>query len=238
MAYASYILIVEDEPSIRELIAFACKGAGFQVKTCDNVQKAHILIQQSTPSMILLDNMLPGKSGIDWLHELRSEEQTRYLPVIMITASGSESDLVLGLDSGADDYIVKPFMPRELIARIKALLRRVDSIRTEGTKQTVIEYGPFVIDEMRHEMWVNEKLLSLSAKEFNLLRLFVQNPGRVFTREILLSLIWNQAFIDERTVDVHILRLRKHLKEAKAEGYLQTVRGIGYKLGTDEKKHE
>ena len=230
MAVPSYILIVEDEPSIRELIAFACAGAGFEVKTCDSVQNAQVLIQQSTPSMVLLDNMLPGKSGIEWLHELRREEPTCYLPVIMITALGGESDRVLGLDSGADDYIVKPFMPRELIARIKALLRRVESIRSEGEKQTILEHGPFVINETRHTATVNNTLLTLSVKEFDLLRLFVKNPGRVFTREILLSLIWNQAFIDERTVDVHILRLRKHLKEAKADGCLQTVRGFGYKL--------
>lgn len=225
----SYILVVEDEPSIRELIAFTCGGAGFEVKSCQCVQEAQVLVDEMPPMMILLDNMLPGTSGIDWLKALRAQEETKYLPVIMLTALGSEFDRVLGLDSGADDYIVKPFMPRELIARIKALLRRME-FSSDAPEDALIECGPIVIDETRHEIHVKGQLLALSAKEFDLMRLFVKNPGRVFTREILLSSIWNQTFIDERTVDVHILRLRKHLKEVQAEGLLQTVRGIGYKL--------
>lgn len=232
MASTSYILIVEDDPSIRELIAFACAGAGFEVKACESVQKAQVLIEQRSPSLVILDNLLPGKTGIEWLAELRSQESTDYLPVIMLTALDSEADRVSGLDTGADDYIGKPFLPRELIARIKALLRRVDTMNSQGSEKLPLKSGPFVIDEVRHEVHANGKLLTLSTKEFDLLRLFVKNPGRVYTREMLLSLIWNQAYIDERTVDVHILRLRKQLKACETDGLLQTVRGIGYKLDT------
>ena len=235
MASTSYVLIVEDEFSIRELIRFACAGADFEVKTCENVRQAQALIEKSMPSLVLLDNLLPGKTGVEWLRELRANETTRNLPVIMITALGSESERVLGLESGADDYIVKPFMPRELIARIRALLRRYQSAAIELNQSSTIQCGPFEINEIRHEVSVNGEVLSLSAKEYDLVRLFVKNPGRVFTREILLSLVWNQAFVDERTVDVHILRVRKHLKEAGADNFLQTVRGIGYKLDLEVK---
>ena len=235
MASSSYVLIVEDEFSIRELIRFACAGADFEVKTCENVSQAQALIGQSLPSLVLLDNLLPGKTGVEWLRELRANETTRNLPVIMITALGSESERVLGLESGADDYIVKPFMPRELIARIRALLRRYQSAAIELNQSSTIQCGPFEINEIRHEVSVNGEVLSLSAKEYDLVRLFVKNPGRVFTREILLSLVWTQAFVDERTVDVHILRVRKHLKEAGADNFLQTVRGIGYKLDLEVK---
>lgn len=232
MASTSYILIVEDDLSIRELIAFACAGAGFEVKTCENVQKAQVLIEQASPSLIILDNLLPGKTGIEWLAELRSQDSVDYLPVIMLTALDSEADRVSGLDTGADDYIVKPFLPRELIARIKAILRRIDTMQPKNNEKLPIKSGPFAIDESRHEVRVNGHLLTLSTKEFELLRLFVKNPGRVYTREMLLSLIWKQAYIDERTVDVHVLRLRKQLKAFEADGFLQTVRGIGYKLDT------
>lgn len=229
----SYILIVEDETSIRELIAFACVSAGFKVKGCENTQKAEALLAEERPALILLDYMLPGKSGIQWLEELRQSPQTVTLPVIMLTARGSEADRVDGLNAGADDYIVKPFMPKELTARINAVLRRTRVLAPAPIPDPLVRCGTLEMDEKRVQARVDGQELSLSAKEFKLLLVFAKNPGRVYSRDLLLDLVWDNAYIDERTVDVHMLRLRKQLQGTSCENLLQTVRGLGYRANVE-----
>lgn len=225
------ILIVEDEAPIRTLISFACAGAGFEVESCDSVIAAQALLDSQKPDLVLLDYMLPEISGVEWLEKLRSDEKTRHLPVIMLTARGSETDRVKGLNAGADDYIVKPFMPRELIARIQAVMRRynIQGEKTVTASSSVVNCGPLMMDEASYKAEVDGEPIALSAKEFKLLLVFAKNPERVYSREMLLSLVWDNAYVDERTVDVHMLRLRKQLQGTAAENLLQTVRGLGYR---------
>lgn len=224
------ILIVEDEAPIRTLISFACAGAGFEVECTDSAVTAQRIVEENRPDLVLLDYMLPELSGVEWLEKLHADPKTKDLPVIMLTARGSESDRVKGLNAGADDYIVKPFMPRELIARIQAVLRRyrIQSQNRGGTDDVVV-CGPLTMNESSFEAKVDDVPLSLSAKEFKLLLVFAKNPERVYSREMLLQLVWDNAYVDERTVDVHMLRLRKQLQGTKAENLLQTVRGLGYR---------
>ena len=224
------ILIVEDEAPIRTLISFACAGAGFEVECIDSAVTAQRIVEENRPDLVLLDYMLPELSGVEWLEKLHADPKTKDLPVIMLTARGSESDRVKGLNAGADDYVVKPFMPRELIARIQAVLRRyrIQSQNRGGTDDVVV-CGPLTMNESSFEAKVDDVPLSLSAKEFKLLLVFAKNPERVYSREMLLQLVWDNAYVDERTVDVHMLRLRKQLQGTKAENLLQTVRGLGYR---------
>ena len=235
-AKAPRILVVEDESAIRTLITFACAGAGFEVESIDSAIKAQSLIDSSMPDLVLLDYMLPELSGVDWLIQLREKPRTKHLPVIMLTARGSESDRVKGLNAGADDYIVKPFMPRELIARIQAVLRRYQYQSDQGASMisTKVVCGPLTMDEASYEACVDGEPISLSAKEFKLLLVFAKNPERVYSREMLLNLVWDNAYVDERTVDVHMLRLRKQLQGTRAENLLQTVRGLGYRAHVSE----
>lgn len=225
------ILIVEDEAAIRTLISFACAAAGFEVECAEDAIKAQSVVDTNPPDLILLDYMLPELSGVDWLKKLHADPRTEHLPVIMLTARGSESDRVKGLNAGADDYIVKPFMPRELIARIQAVLRRYQHQTKMGDEavETEIVCGPLTMNESSFEAKVDGQPLSLSAKEFKLLMVFAKNPERVYSREMLLSLVWDNAYVDERTVDVHMLRLRKQLQGTRAENLLQTIRGLGYR---------
>ncbi len=225
------ILIVEDEAAIRTLISFACAAAGYEVKCAEDAIKAQEIVDSNPPDLILLDYMLPEISGVEWLEKLHADPKTEHLPVIMLTARGSESDRVKGLNAGADDYIVKPFMPRELIARIQAVLRRYKyhTQSDEKSKNVEIVCGPLVMNEASFEAKVDGQPLTLSAKEFKLLLVFAKNPERVYSREMLLSLVWDNAYVDERTVDVHMLRLRKQLQGTRAENLLQTVRGLGYR---------
>lgn len=224
------ILIVEDEAPIRTLISFACAGAGFEIECTDSAVTAQRIVEENRPDLVLLDYMLPELSGVEWLEKLHADPKTKDLPVIMLTARGSESDRVKGLNAGADDYVVKPFMPRELIARIQAVLRRyrIQSQNRGGTDDVVV-CGPLAMNESSFEAKVDDVPLSLSAKEFKLLLVFAKNPERVYSREMLLQLVWDNAYVDERTVDVHMLRLRKQLQGTKAENLLQTVRGLGYR---------
>ena len=224
------ILIVEDEAPIRTLISFACAGAGFEVECTDSAVTAQRIVEENRPDLVLLDYMLPELSGVEWLEKLHADPKSKDLPVIMLTARGSESDRVKGLNAGADDYVVKPFMPRELIARIQAVLRRyrIQSQNRGGTDDVVV-CGPLTMNESSFEAKVDDVPLSLSAKEFKLLLVFAKNPERVYSREMLLQLVWDNAYVDERTVDVHMLRLRKQLQGTKAENLLQTVRGLGYR---------
>lgn len=230
------ILIVEDEAAIRTLISFACAAAGYEVKCAESAIKAQSIVDDNPPDLVLLDYMLPELSGVDWLEKLRANPKTEHLPVIMLTARGSETDRVKGLNAGADDYIVKPFMPRELIARIQAVLRRYQFQAQAGEENQNVEVvcGPLTMNEASFEAKVDGEPLSLSAKEFKLLLVFAKNPERVYSREMLLSLVWDNAYVDERTVDVHMLRLRKQLQGTRAENLLQTVRGLGYRAHISE----
>ena len=235
-AKTARILIVEDEAAIRTLISFACAAAGYEVETAEDALKAQEIVDSNPPDLILLDYMLPEMTGVEWLEKLHADPQTEHLPVIMLTARGSESDRVKGLNAGADDYIVKPFMPRELIARIQAVLRRYKyhAQSSEESKNKEVVCGPLVMNEASFEAKVDGQPLTLSAKEFKLLLVFAKNPERVYSREMLLSLVWDNAYVDERTVDVHMLRLRKQLQGTRAENLLQTVRGLGYRAHISE----
>lgn len=220
------VLIVEDEPAILELISYTCRTSGMTVRKASNVGEGRKAVAQERPDMILLDWMLPDFSGLDWLRELRGNPTTDSIPVIMLTARGQEDERVCGLEAGADDYVVKPFSPRELVARIKAVIRRKGG-KEEGE---MLRYGPLTIDIDRFEARVNSEPLRLSAVEFKFLALFVKHPGRVYTRSQLIERIWGfNAEIDERTVDVHMLRLRKQLSGTEASDFIETVRGLGYR---------
>lgn len=227
MTMQASILVVEDEPAIQELVAYACSNSGYQVRRADSARAAQDAIVRELPDLVLLDWMLPDKPGIEWLRELRGAERTRALPVIMLTAKGAEADKVSGLDAGADDYVVKPFSPRELVARIKAVFRR----RAPQLAGEPLQFGPLTVDPTRHEIRVDDKPVAMGLAEFKLLNFLVSQPERVFTRSQLLDKVWgDHVFIEERTVDVHILRLRKALAAAGAQHLVQTVRGMGYRL--------
>ena len=221
------LLVVEDEPAILELVAVACSAAGFAVRRTDSAGGARSEVRQALPDLMILDWMLPDRSGIDLLRELRGDERTRTLPVIMLTARGAEADRVAGLDAGADDYVVKPFSPRELVSRVRAVFRR----RAPQLSGETLEYGPIRIDPVRHEATVRGRALKMGLAEFKLLRFLAGAPERVFSRAQLLDSVWgDHVFIEERTVDVHMLRLRKALAPVGARDLVQTVRGLGYRL--------
>lgn len=219
------VLVVEDEPAIRELIGFACETAGYRVFRAGSVTKARKVLEAERPDIILLDWMLPDQSGLSWLEQLKREEKNAGIPVIMLTARGTESDKVAGLDAGADDYVVKPFSPRELIARLRAVLRRG---ATEAEKTIVC--GPVALNESRFSAKVNGVDVRLGVIEFKMLCVLAANPGRVYSRAQLLERVWDDAAgFDERTVDVHVLRLRKQLAGTAAADIVDTVRGLGYR---------
>ena len=223
------ILVVEDEPAIQELVAYTCSSNGYTVRRAESVGAAREAIGQQLPDLVLLDWMLPDKPGIDLLRDLRTEDRTRAVPVIMLTARGTEADRVVGLDTGADDYVVKPFSPRELVSRIRAVFRR----KAPQHSGEAVEYGPLTVDPARHEVRANGTPVRLGLAEFKLLNFFVSHPERVFSRAQLLDNVWgDHVFIEERTVDVHVLRLRKALAPSGAQQLVQTVRGMGYRLST------
>lgn len=220
------VLIVEDEPSILELISYTCRTSGMEVRKAANVAEAKKNLEAAKPDIILLDWMLPDCAGLDWLRELRSYHSNESLPVIMLTARGQEDDRVRGLEAGADDYVTKPFSPRELVARIRAVIRRKGGDALPDT----LRVGPLEIDAERYEARVNGKPLRLSAVEFKFLQVFAKHPGRVYSRAQLIDKVWGVgADIDERTVDVHMLRLRKQLAGTAAADFIETVRGVGYR---------
>jgi len=223
------ILVIEDEPAIQELVAYTCSTQGFTVRRADSARAGRDAIDRELPDMVLLDWMLPDKSGIELLKDLRSHDRTKVVPVIMLTAKGNEADKVVGLDTGADDYVVKPFSPRELIARIRAVFRR----RAPEHSGDALEYGPLMIDPFRHEILAGGQSIKMGLAEFKLLKFLIGHPDRVFSRAQLLDSVWgDHVFIEERTVDVHVLRLRKALAPVQAHGLIQTVRGMGYRLST------
>ena len=225
MSLEADILLVEDEPAILNLLEFTLAEKGFRLRKALDTAQAREAIDSVLPDLVILDWMLPGESGIHFARKLRSDPRTRALPIIILTAKAEELDKVLGLESGADDYITKPFSPRELIARVNALLRR----RAPELAGERLELGTIVLDTARHDVRVNGSVVALGATEFKLLRFLMAHPERVFSRGQLLDQVWgDHAYIEERTVDVHILRLRKALAPHGVEHFVQTVRGVGY----------
>ena len=226
------ILIVEDEPSIAELIAINLTHAGYEVERALQTEVALNMMRDELPSLLILDWMLPGKSGVQFARELRANERTRGLPILMLTAKSEESDKVLGLDSGADDYVTKPFSPKELIARVKALLRRQFPMEDTGP----LSLGHLRLDPTAHRVtavWPNldPQPISLGPTEFKLLQFFMANPERVHSRASLLDKVWgSEVYIEERTVDVHIKRLRAVLAPLDCDQFIETVRGSGYRI--------
>ena len=217
------ILVVEDEPAIMQLVSFTVKAAGWKVQQADSVAQAWDALKKQPPDLILLDWMLPDQSGLQFLTRLRADFNFKSIPIIMLTAKGLEEDKVAGLEKGADDYVTKPFSPKELTARIQALLRRK---KPEGV-QEMLQMGSVTLDPASYTVTIDREKIDIGQAEFKLLRFFMANPERVFSRSQLLDKVWGtHTEIEERTVDVHILRLRKALKEA--EGMLKTVRGVGY----------
>jgi len=227
------ILVVDDEPNILELIKFNLENNGFKVITACNGERALEMIKAENPVLILLDVMLPGVDGFELCKIIRRKNETSDIPIILITAKSEEIDKILGLEIGADDYITKPFSVRELIARVKAVLRRADK---KDKNEKIIKISDIIIDVDKHEVTVKGKKIELTPKEFELLKLFALNPGRVFSRDYLLEKIWGYDYLgDTRTVDVHIRHLRQKIEENSDEtNYIETVRGVGYKFKEEE----
>ncbi|MCB5186576.1 phosphate regulon transcriptional regulator PhoB [Methylobacillus caricis] len=221
------ILVVEDEPAIQELLALNLTQAGHNPVRALSVEQAQMLIRETLPDLILLDWMLPGMSGIEFARKLKGDDLTKSIPIIMLTARGEEADKVRGLEVGADDYVTKPFSPRELNARIKAVLRR----RAPQMTDDPIEAGGLRLDPMTHRVSGNGKTLELGPTEFRLLHYLMSNPERVHSRTQVLDRVWgDRVFVEDRTVDVHIRRLRRALSESGHEEFIQTVRGVGYRF--------
>lgn len=224
---AARILIVEDEAAILELIIFNVQQAGFETIRAENAEQAMAVINDSLPDLILLDWMLPGMSGIELARVLRRNERTRLIPIIMLTARVQEADKVSGLEIGADDYITKPFSPRELIARINAVLRRM----APEASEEVIEIKGLRLDPSHHRVTANNREIELGPTEYRLLHFLMAHTDRVYSRSQLLDRVWgDHVFIEERTVDVHIRRLRKALQMTGMDNWIQTVRSAGYRF--------
>ena len=222
---SSSILLIEDEVSIHEMLELAFTKAGFTLEHAIDVTEAKNIIFNRLPELILLDWMLPGISGIEFAKQLKKDKSTQEIPIIMLTARGEETDKIRGLEVGADDYVTKPFSPRELIARIKAVLRRASKLSERVQIQNLI------LDLIEHRIIVDDKELKMGTTEFRLLQFFMQHPERVYSRSQILDHVWGtNVYIDERTVDVHILRLRKVLAPYNHDKLVQTVRGVGYRF--------
>ena len=226
------ILVVEDEPAVRDMIGLPLEKAGYEWTEAGDVPEARCKLADALPDLVLLDWMLPGQqSGLDFARQMRREEQTRDLPVILLTARDAEDDKIRGLDVGADDYVTKPFSPRELLARIKALLRRSGQTDDED----IISIGGLTLDAASHRVLAGEETISLGPTEFKLLSFFIRHPDRVYSRDQLLDRVWGgNVYIDDRTVDVHVRRLRKALTPQGCDGLIQTVRGVGYRFSEQQ----
>jgi two-component system phosphate regulon response regulator PhoB len=223
---ARRILIVEDEAPIRQMIAFNLSRAGFEVEEAEDCSSARLRIADSRPDLLLVDWMLPDSTGLELTRTLRREEANREMPIIMLTARAEERDKLLGLDGGADDYITKPFSPRELLSRINAVLRRAAPSADEP-----LVAGELQLDPVSHRVFAGEREIRLGPTEYRLLKFLMENADRVYSRAQLLDFVWGQnVYIEERTVDVHVRRLRKVLEDYKVEHYIQTVRGAGYRF--------
>jgi len=220
------ILVIEDEAPIRQMIAFTLSRAGFNVDEVEDSASARVRIADARPDLVLIDWMLPDSSGLELTRLLRRDEACRDLPIIMLTAKAEEKDKVLGLEGGADDYITKPFSPRELVARVKALLRRAASDPEEPLIAESLR-----LDPISHRVTVGVEEVNLGPTEFRLLKFLMQNPDRVYSRAQVLDIVWGQnVYVEERTVDVHVRRLRQALETYSVDQYVQTVRGAGYRF--------
>jgi two-component system phosphate regulon response regulator PhoB len=223
------ILIVEDEKPIRDMIAFGLRRAGFDVREAEDCSAARASIADHRPDLLLVDWMLPDQSGLDLTRAIKRNKETEDMPVIMLTARADEHDKVTGLEGGADDYITKPFSPRELLARIHAVLRRSSGT---GTGEQ-LEAGGLVLDTAGHRVSVAGQTVSLGPTEYRLLQFFMEHPERVYSRSQVLDRVWGgNVYVEERTVDVHIRRLRKALEPFRCDSLIQTVRGAGYRFST------
>lgn len=221
------IIVIEDEPAVREMICFNLRCAGFSCREAEDLPSGLRLVRHQHPALMLIDWMLPGESGIDMIHQLKAEPTTREIPIILLTARGEENDKIAGLESGADDYIVKPFSPRELIARIRALLRRSAPELTEQP----ITAGTLSLDPQAHMVRCGETPLHLGPTEFKLLHFLISHRDKAFSRARLLDKVWGtHIYVQERTVDVHIRRLRRALEPYGLDKLIQTVRGAGYRF--------
>ena len=228
-AVPAQILVIEDEPSIREMLRFALERDGHEVHEAGSSAAARAVLADRDIDLALLDWMLPGGSGLEFLRALRREERSRSLPVIMLTARTEEHDVTAGLDAGADDYVTKPFSPRELGSRVRAQLRRS---RDFGVDETLVR-GPLKLDRAAHRVSADGNEIALGHTEFKLLSFLMKHPERVYSRAQLLDNVWGPGtYIEERTVDVHVLRLRKSLRPYGADVLIETVRGAGYRLGS------
>jgi two-component system phosphate regulon response regulator PhoB len=223
------ILIVEDEQPIRDMLAFALRRAGFAVREAEDSRQARVELADKRPDLVLIDWMLPDMSGLELTRHIKRESATRDLPVIMLTARAAEGDKVAGLDGGADDYVTKPFSPRELLSRINAVLRRTGSAATDDT----VDLGGLQLDRAAHRVSASGADVALGPTEYRMLDFFMQNPERVFSRAQLLDRVWGgNVYVEERTIDVHIRRLRKALEDVSMSHLVQTVRGSGYRFST------
>lgn len=221
------ILLVEDEAPIREMLSFVLEQAGFAVVEAEDFDVALEKVKEPYPDLILLDWMLPGGSGVQLAKKLKQHEFTRDIPVIMLTARGEEDDKIRGLEAGADDYVTKPFSPKELVARIKAVMRRV----TPTSKEEPIEFNGLILEPISHRVTANGDALDMGPTEFKLLHFFMTHSERVYSRELLLDNVWGiNVYVEDRTVDVHIRRLRKALSQHGHDAMIQTVRGAGYRF--------
>jgi two-component system phosphate regulon response regulator PhoB len=221
------ILIVEDEPAIREMIAFALRTQSYQPICAQDGKEAIAAISEKIPDLILLDWMLPGMSGIDLVKRFRKEPNTREIPIIMLTAKGDETDRITGFDHGVDDYVVKPFSARELLARIKAVLRRSRETEEDGS----IQSGSLRLDASQHKLLIKNEVVHIGPTEYRLLHFFMSHANRVYSRNQLLDFVWGgSSEIEDRTIDVHIRRLRKALEPYQLDTLIETIRGSGYRF--------
>ena len=225
------ILVIEDDPAIREMIKLALTGGGHEVQEAGNTLDARQIIAKHTPDLILLDWMLPGQSGFEFARALQQDITHRLIPVIMLTARDQEEDKVAALEAGADDYVAKPFSVSELLARIKAVLRRTN----RDSDGEILKSGMLRLDPATHRVSINNSSLELAPLEFQLLQFFMSHPERVYSRQQLIDQVWGTSvWVEERTVDVHIRRLRKTLEPSGSDHLIQTVRGSGYRFSTHD----
>ena len=221
------ILIIEDEAAIREMLGYALMKEGYEYREAADAEQARPLLAEAKPDLILLDWMLPGMSGVDYARRIRNDPGTRDIPIIMLTARGEETDKIRALDTGADDYVTKPFSTRELLARIRAVMRRRGKDEVKG----MVSAKGLVLDPDTFRVTANDETVDISPTEFRLLHFFITHPERVYTRAQLLDQVWGQnVFVEERTVDVHIRRLRKTLSPYGYDRFIQTVRSVGYRF--------
>ena len=224
---ARRILVVEDETAIRVMICFVLEQNGFQPIEAEDYDTALSFLIDPYPDLVLLDWMIPGGSGIQVIKQMKRENNTRDIPIIMLTAKGEEEDKVKGLETGADDYVIKPFSPKELVARVKAILRRLSPMSAED----VIEFNGLSLDPVSHRVTSQDKPIDMGPTEFKLPHFFMTHPERVYSREQLLNYVWGtNVYVEDRTVDVHIRRLRKAIEQDGHDRMIQTVRGTGYRF--------